>query len=127
VLEAKDLVTRLPGRINKILDTAAANELGVKVDTGIDAMQLMAGMQKVANRIAMGTVLAALIVGAALLMRIPSSFTLFGYPGFAMLFFLAGALGGIALLLHSLYTDVHSRRAARAERRANGGRAAGRR
>ena len=125
VLEAKDLVTRLPGRVNKILDAAAANELGLKVDTGIDAAQLMAGMQKVANRIAMGTVLAALIIGAALLMRIPTAFTLFGYPGFAMLFFLAGALGGSALLLHTLFTDVHSRRAARAERRTNSKRAAG--
>lgn len=37
-----------------------------------------------ANRITLGLVLAALIVGAALLMRVETTFRLFGYPGFAM-------------------------------------------
>jgi hypothetical protein len=94
----------------------------LKIDTGIDAAQLMAGLQKVANRISMGVVLAALIVGAALLMQIPTSFTIFGYPGLAMVFFLAGAVGGLTLLLQTVLTDVHSRRAAKAQTRANGNR-----
>ena len=38
-------------------------------------------------------ILAASIIGAALLMRIETSFRLFGYPALAMLLFLGAALG----------------------------------
>ena len=38
----------------------------------------MSGLQKIANRITLGLILAALIVGAAMLMRIQTSFRLFG-------------------------------------------------
>jgi hypothetical protein len=65
----------------------------------------MAGFQKVANRITMGLVLAALIVGAAMLMQVPTSFRIFGYPGLAMLFFLVAALGGIILVVNILFKD----------------------
>jgi hypothetical protein len=47
----------------------ADNAFQVKVDA-IDEARLMEGMQKVANRIALGLVLAALIVGAALMMDV---------------------------------------------------------
>ena len=55
-------------------------------------------MQKVANRIASGLVLAALIIGAALLMRVETSFQVLGYPGIAILCFLAAAAGGVTTL-----------------------------
>ncbi|HWC74046.1 MAG TPA: AarF/ABC1/UbiB kinase family protein [Gemmatimonadales bacterium] len=112
LLEVKDLVTRLPARVNKILDAAADNKFGIKFDTGIDAHGLMMGMQTVANRIAVGLVLAALIVGAAMLMHIPTSFTIFGYPGIAMLFFLAGVIGSLLLLLVIAVTDRRKRKEA---------------
>jgi predicted unusual protein kinase regulating ubiquinone biosynthesis (AarF/ABC1/UbiB family) len=113
LLEMKDLVTRLPARVNKILDATASNKFGFKIDTGIDAGGLMMGLQTVANRITVGLVLAALIVGAAMLMQIPTSFTIFGYPGLAMLFFLAAASGGLTLLVHIALTDRRRRREAR--------------
>jgi RNA-directed DNA polymerase len=58
----------------------------------------MEGMQKVANRITSGLVLAALIIGAALLMRIDTPFRVLGYPGIAILCFLAATAGGVWLL-----------------------------
>ncbi len=106
VIEMKEMVDRLPGRVNKILDHAANNQLGLKIDTGIDSAQFMVGLQKVANRITIGLILAALIVGAALLMRIETSFRIFGYPGLAMLCFLGAAGIGLALLLHIVWQDV---------------------
>jgi predicted unusual protein kinase regulating ubiquinone biosynthesis (AarF/ABC1/UbiB family) len=109
LLEVKDLVTRFPGRVNKILDAAAENKFGFKLDTGIDAHGFMLGLQTVANRITVGLVLAALIVGAAMLMRIPTTFTIFGYPGLAMLFFLAAAGGGLGLLLRIVMADRKQR------------------
>jgi predicted unusual protein kinase regulating ubiquinone biosynthesis (AarF/ABC1/UbiB family) len=107
LLEVKDLVTRFPARVNKILDAATENKLGFKLDTGIDAHGFLLGLQTVANRIAVGLVLAALIIGAAMLMRIPTSFTIWGYPGLAMLFFLVAAGGGLILLLR---IALHDRR-----------------
>jgi ubiquinone biosynthesis protein len=116
MLEMKDLVNRLPSRVNKILDAAANNQLGIKMDTGIDAPQLMVGMQKVANRITVGLLLAALIIGAAMLMRVPTRFTIWGYPGLAMIFFLGAGLGAIVLLFQIVVTDVRQSRAKRTVR-----------
>ena len=104
ILEMKDFVERLPARVNKILDVVANNQLAVKVDA-IDEARLMAGFQKVANRITMGLLLAALIVGAALLMRIETEFRILGYPGLAIVFFLLATGGGVALMLSILFKD----------------------
>ena len=109
LLEMKDLVQRLPGRVNRILDAAADNKLGIKFDTGLDAHGFMLGLQTVANRITVGLVLAALIVGAAMLMQVPTSFRIWGYPGLAMLFFLGAAAGGLMLLINIITTDRQKR------------------
>jgi len=109
VIETKDLVTRLPARLNRLLDAAADNKLGLKVDTGIDAAQLLVALQKVANRVAVGLVLAALIIGASILMQVPSSFRILGYPGLGMLFFLFAAGGGVGLLVMTLTRDIHAK------------------
>jgi predicted unusual protein kinase regulating ubiquinone biosynthesis (AarF/ABC1/UbiB family) len=104
VVDLKEFVERLPTRVNKILDAVGNNELEVKVDT-IDEKVLLDGLQKVANRITLGLVVAALIVGAALLMRIETSFRIFGYPGLAMIFFLLAAAAGLVLVLSILFYD----------------------
>jgi predicted unusual protein kinase regulating ubiquinone biosynthesis (AarF/ABC1/UbiB family) len=104
VLELKDLVQRLPSRLNKILDAIANNELKVSVDA-IDEKTLVVGFQKVANRITVGLIIAALIVGAAMLMKVETSFQLWGYPGLAILLFLAAAAGGVTLLINILFYD----------------------
>jgi hypothetical protein len=67
-------------------------------------------LQKVANRITVGLVLAALIVGASMLMKVETSFTILGYPGLAMLFFVAAATGGLVLVFNTLLSDIKARR-----------------
>ena len=104
VLELKDLVQRLPVRLNKILDAISNNELKLSVDA-IDEKTLIEGFQKVANRITTGLIVAAMIVGAALLMRVETPFRIWGYPGLAILFFLAAAGCGIVLLINILFYD----------------------
>jgi len=111
-VELKNFVQYLPGRVNRILDRLADNELEVRVDA-IDETRLMEGMQKVANRITLGLVLAALIVGAALLMDVPTSFQLFGYPGLAIMLFLAAVAGGAVLAVTILANDIRAKRKAR--------------
>jgi predicted unusual protein kinase regulating ubiquinone biosynthesis (AarF/ABC1/UbiB family) len=104
MLDTLELVQRMPSRLNRILDLVAENELRVHVEA-IDERTLVEGFQKVANRIAMGLVLAALIVGAALLMQVSTSFTILGYPGLAILCFLGAAAGGLALVGSILLSD----------------------
>jgi ubiquinone biosynthesis protein len=57
-----------------------------------------------------GILLAALIIGAALMMRIETHWHLFGYPGFAMLCFLAAAVGALTLLYNIYAEDRDSRK-----------------
>jgi predicted unusual protein kinase regulating ubiquinone biosynthesis (AarF/ABC1/UbiB family) len=104
VLEMKDFVSHLPTRLNRIMDSVTNGELEVKVRT-VDAKMLVEGMQKIANRITAGVILAALIIGAALLMRVQTRFELFGYPGLAILCFLAAAAGGVWLLFNIFFHD----------------------
>jgi ubiquinone biosynthesis protein len=104
VLELKDLLQRLPARINKIIDAVANNEMKISVDA-IDEQTLIVGFQKVANRITVGLIIAALIVGAAMLMRVETSFRIWGYPGLAILLFLAAAGAGVILLVNILFYD----------------------
>ena len=113
MLELKDLADRFPGRANKILDTLAENRLALKLDTGVDAGLVTRGLQKVANRIATGLVVAALIVSAAMLMQVRTRFMLFGYPGFAMVLFLAAVAFGLVLVMSILRTDYSDRKRAR--------------
>jgi ubiquinone biosynthesis protein len=65
----------------------------------------MSGLQKVANRITLGLILAALIIGAALLMRVETNFRIFGYPGLAMLFFLGASIGACLLVFAIVKSD----------------------
>ena len=104
-LELRDFADRLPSRLNRILDAAANNRLGLRLETGLDAPRIMLGFQRVANRITMGLVLAALIMGAAMLMRVETSFRILGYPGFAILLFLLAAGAGIALVFSIVRHD----------------------
>ncbi len=108
VLDVKEFAERLPGRVNRILDSLAGNDLRLKVEI-IDRGSIIDGFQKVANRITLGLVLAALIVGAAMLMRVQTSFTILGYPGFAMLLFIAAASGGLWMAWTILAGDVRTR------------------
>ena len=109
LLELRSFVTALPGRLNKLLDATTNAELEVKIRI-VDANHMVEGFQKIANRIASGIILAALIVGAALLMRIETSFRIYGYPGLAMLFFVAAAAGGCWLLINIFMQDQKRRR-----------------
>ena len=98
-IDAKNYAEKLPGTMMKIMDMVADNKIRIKVDA-IDEAILLDAFQKVANRITLGLVLAALIVGASLLMRVPTKFTIFGYPGLAIVCFLAAASAGFALVIN---------------------------
>jgi ubiquinone biosynthesis protein len=112
LLELKDFVGGLPNRINRILDAVGNSELELNVKAN-DIHLLLEGFQKIANRITTGLVLAALIVGAALLMQVQTPFRILGYPGLAILCFLAAAGGGVWLICNILFSDQKTKRKAR--------------
>jgi ubiquinone biosynthesis protein len=109
LLEMKDFAAGLPSRLNQIMDTITNSELEVKVKA-TDAKMVMDGMQKIANRITMGIVLAGLIVGASLLTRVATPFQVFGLPGLAFFCFLAAATGSFWLVIRILISDYRSRK-----------------
>lgn len=115
MLEAKEFVSAMPSRLNKILDAVGNAELNVKLKP-VETQFLIESFQKVANRITMGLILASLIVGAALLMRVQTSFRLFGYPGIAILCFLFAAAGGVWLMLNIMWQDHKSKHRAGVKR-----------
>jgi ubiquinone biosynthesis protein len=106
-LELKEFVGKFPGRLNEFLDVVTKNGMSIKVDA-FDETRLIEGLQKIANRITVGLVLAALIVGAALMMRVETTFTILGYPGLAVLLFLLAAGGGVILVVNILLNDEKS-------------------
>ena len=109
VVDFKEFAEKLPDRVNRILDTVGDNRLRLKVDA-IDEKVVLEGLQKVANRITLGLVVASLIVGAAMLMRVETSFRIWGYPGFAMILFLLAAAAGLVLAFSILFYDEKRRK-----------------
>jgi predicted unusual protein kinase regulating ubiquinone biosynthesis (AarF/ABC1/UbiB family) len=109
LLDMKDFTSGLPARLNRLMDAVANSDLEVKVKA-TDAKMVIDGMQTIANRITMGIVLAGLIVGASLLMRVATSFQLFGFPGLAILCFLAATAGGFWLVIRIFVSDYRSRK-----------------
>lgn len=104
LLDSKKLVENLPDRIDKITENLARNEFRLHVDA-IDEKRFTDGFQKVANRITLGLIIAAMIIGAAMLMSVPSPFMIFGYPGLAILFFILAAVAAIYLSYTILFKD----------------------
>jgi predicted unusual protein kinase regulating ubiquinone biosynthesis (AarF/ABC1/UbiB family) len=107
-LEAKRFAERLPARVNRVLDAVASGDMRMKVEV-IDQGAIMTGLEKVANRVALGLVVAALFIAAAVMMQVPTPFRLFGYPGLAMILLAAGT-AGVAMLAAQIVVRDRSRR-----------------
>lgn len=92
-LELRSLLNEVPANLRRILGRASSNEfrLGIQIDK---AEEMQAAIQKVASRITLGLITAALIVGSAFLLTVEAGFRLWGYPVFALVgFVLAAGLG----------------------------------
>ncbi|HEX3003119.1 MAG TPA: AarF/UbiB family protein, partial [Angustibacter sp.] len=97
LMEAKEFVEALPGRVNRAMDAVASGrfELRVKV---FDETEFLRGLHKLANVIAAGLVLAALMIGAALLAR-PGADGPTVESRIALVVFVLSAVGALVLLV----------------------------
>jgi ubiquinone biosynthesis protein len=68
VADSSDFLMALPRRLDMIVERAAAGDFAVRIDTP-QLPTLLEGMQKIANRIFVGLVLAGLLVASGLLSR----------------------------------------------------------
>jgi ubiquinone biosynthesis protein len=109
MLETREFLQHLPDRLNSVMDRIATGNLELRVHA-IDEEALVDGIQKIANRITMGLVVAAMIVGAALIMRVETDVTIFGYPALAILFFIGAAALGLFLVIDVWLHDRRVRR-----------------
>lgn len=104
MLDTKEFFEMLPSRLNNLMDALSNNRFTMKAKI-IDEKYFINGLKESANRLTMGLIFAALIVGAALMMDVESSFTILGYPGIAILLFLLAAAGGLILAFRILFRD----------------------
>jgi hypothetical protein len=97
-MDAKEFAEHLPGRVNKVMDALARGELTLKVE-GIDEKELMRGIQKLANRVTTGLIIAALVVGGAMIMRA-------GYTALSVVMLAVAAGAGVWLVASTFMNDL---------------------
>lgn len=114
-LDAKEFTSQLPRRANRILDSLADGQLRLRVDA-LDEERLHTVLQRLANRLTLGVIIAATILGASLLMQVPADHRILGYPAIAIVLFTLAILSGAALVAWIVVTD---RKVARTELRAH--------
>lgn len=109
MIEVNELVRTMPSRVNTLLEDLVQHRFEIKINA-LDEANFLSHLQKIANRIAMGIVLGALTIGAALMMRVETDLTLLGYPAIAMVLFLLAAACGFGLVVDIFMNDRWPRR-----------------
>lgn len=112
LLDLNQFALDLPHRAREIVDLTAAGRLsfGIKLT---QAEEFLAGIHKIANRITVGVIIAALLISSSMMMRVPSRFNLLGYPGLAVVGYLIAAIAGIYLVVSILMRDREDRERAK--------------
>jgi ubiquinone biosynthesis protein len=99
-LDTAAFAEALPGRLNKVLESLAEGKLTLNLE-GLDEEAVLRGAQKLANRVAIGVLVAAFVVSAALFSQAKTSAIIWGYPVLTIvfLFMAAASAGWMALMI----------------------------
>lgn len=103
-LQTKQFMNALPTRISKALDIIADNAFRVKVDM-LDEDRLIEVIEKIANRVTIGLVVAAMILGGAFLMGRDAPHKLWGYPTLGLILTIVGLTVGVLVLARVFWND----------------------
>ncbi|MDP1835914.1 MAG: AarF/UbiB family protein [Chlamydiales bacterium] len=103
VIESGELFKAAPAQLKTILDWLSRNEMKLQVELP-ETDRFLTGLEKVANRIAAGVVVAALFVSVAILMSNHNQDALVG-PNLAYIFLVLAAVGTGLLVFFHLWGD----------------------
>ncbi|MFT3760626.1 ABC1 kinase family protein [Thauera sp.] len=95
------LLASLPQDLSRLLRLARRGRLEIHIDVP-HLKRLGDQLDRAANRLVLGIVVAALIVGSSIVMTVPGGPTLMGLPVFGLVGFLGAMIGGIWLLFSIL-------------------------
>lgn len=98
VSEALSLVAALPQDISRLLRAARRGRLEIHIDV-THLKRVGNQLDSAANRLVIGIVIAALIIGSSIVMTVPGGPTWLGLPFFGLLGFVGAVIGSIWLLL----------------------------
>lgn len=101
LLELRAFVYEVPLAARRLVTQMANNELRVGIELE-KAEEMQLAVRDVANRITLGVITAALILGSAFLLRMEVGLKVFGYPLFALIGFLMAAGLGIYVVTQIL-------------------------
>jgi ubiquinone biosynthesis protein len=104
LLDLNELAIEFPIRSRQILDRLANGKMAVRIELD-EADYLLKGMQRIANRIAVGAMIAALLISSAIIMRTHSALALIGY--------IVAAAMALYLVITILMTDRQDRQKVR--------------
>ncbi len=92
-----DVASHLPRDLAQLLRLARRGKLDVHVD--VHSLRRVGNqLDRAANRLTLGIVIAALIIGSSIVMTVPGGPSLFGLPFFGLAGFLGAMVGGVWLL-----------------------------
>jgi predicted unusual protein kinase regulating ubiquinone biosynthesis (AarF/ABC1/UbiB family) len=109
LLEVNRFARRTPRQLERIFEALSRGEMQFRVES-IDEDRLLTSLERIGNRITVGVILSALIVGGALLMRVETPWTLLGYPALAIVLFLAAAVIGFGLVVQVVLAERRENR-----------------
>lgn len=104
LLDLHRLAVELPHRSHEILNLAAGGKLtlGIKL---AQAEEFLSGMHRIANRITIGVVIAALLVSSSMMMRV--------YPRFAVVGYVLASAAAFYLIVSTFVRDRRDREKAK--------------
>ena len=96
----------LPGHLRRIVRSLRHGKAQIRIDAGLDRFGV--DLNRAANRLTVGVVTAALIIGSSIVMTVDGGPTLFGLPFFGLAGFLASLASG-AWLVFSIWRSGRAR------------------
>lgn len=98
------LFSDLPRDISRLLRAARRGRLEIHIDVA-HLKRVGDQLDKAANRLVIGIVVAALIIGSSIVMTVPGGPTLLGLPFFGLLGFFGAVAGSIWLILSIIFSS----------------------
>jgi len=103
--EMGNILGALPGDFSRLLRAARRGRMEIRIEV-VSLKRVGNQIDRAANRMSIGLIVAALIIGSSIVMTVPRGPMLFGLPVFGVLGFVGAIIGGIWLII-SIWRTRH--------------------